>query len=70
MRKCTRDLDEIVRLLLCVMQLLYNPTATCQMGFPFHKRTSDMRDEADPELAVNPSPVFTIFTEVQEVVRR
>ena len=35
-----------------VMVLLYNPTATCQMGFPFHKRTADMRDEADPELQV------------------
>ena len=35
-----------------IILLLYNPNAKLQMGFPFHKRTSDMRDEADPELQV------------------
>ncbi len=40
------------------------------MGFPFHKRTSDMRDEEDPELQVDPSPVYALFKEVKEVVSR
>jgi len=69
------DYNWIVRqlclyILLLIMILLYNPTAICQLGFPFHKRTSDMRDEADPELIVNPSPIATIFAEVEEVVKR
>ena len=50
--------------------MLYNPKGVCQQGFPFHKRTSDMRDENDPELQVNPSAVYTVFKEVKQLVKR